>query len=286
MNLRTGKELCLAAQRRFEAAGIENSAGDASMLFRHALWQVTGSQIRYHHMAGYLRNVAEPELATVYEKLVAAREARQPVSQITGWRAFWNHDFRVTKDTLDPRPDTETLVEAALKLPWRNVLDLGTGTGAILISLLAERSGATGLGVDISGAALAVARENAERIGVTAGFCRASWFDDVDGHFDLIVSNPPYIPADKMRGLQPEVRDWEPHLALTDSGDGLSAYRVIAAAAPAYLTPGGWVLVEIGWQQGAAVTAIFTEAGGRVSVLADLNGQDRVIRAQFGENPP
>ena len=213
--------------------------------------------------------------------MLDSRAARQPLSQITGRRAFWKHEFRVTPDTLDPRPETEALVAAALELPWASVLDLGTGTGAILISLLAERPGASGLATDISEPALRVARDNAARIGVSADFARADWFDGVTGHFDLIVSNPPYIAACEMAALQPEVRDWEPHLALTDGGDGLTAYRRIAAGAAAHLRPGGHVLAEIGWQQGAEVAAIFAAEGARVTVLPDLDGRDRVIRASF-----
>ncbi|TXB67551.1 peptide chain release factor N(5)-glutamine methyltransferase [Paracoccus aurantiacus] len=275
-------QLCLAAQTRFEAAGIDSAALDASTLFQHALHQALGNRVKHHHMAQHLMDRAEPDLIAAYEQLVSAREKRQPISQIIGRRAFWNHDFAVTGDTLDPRPDTETLIEAALKLGWRSVLDLGTGTGAILISLLAERPGATGMGTDLSASALAVARDNAARIGVEATFAAADWFDGVTGRFDLIVSNPPYIALSEMGGLQPEVRDWEPHSALTDFGDGLSAYRAIAADAAAHLTPGGHLLAEIGWQQANDVTAIFVSAGADVATLKDLNGHDRVIHAQFG----
>ena len=218
-------------------------------------------------------------------RILDARVERQPLSQIIGRRDCWKHEFRVTQDTLDPRPDTETLVEAALKAPWNSVLDLGTGTGAILISLLAERPGATGLATDISEAALMIARENAARIGVSARFIVADWFDGVAGSFDLIVSNPPYIALAEMADLPPEVARWEPHLALTDGGDGLGAYRAIAAGARVHLNPGGRVLVEIGWQQAADVGAIFAAIGAETRVLRDLGGRDRVIRASFGAIP-
>lgn len=216
-------------------------------------------------------------------RILDARVERQPLSQIIGKRDFWKHEFAVTQDTLDPRPDTETLVEAALKQPWNSVLDLGTGTGAILISLLADRPGAVGLATDISDAALMIARQNAARIGVAAQFLRADWFDGVTGRFDLIVSNPPYIALSEMAELQPEVGKWEPHLALTDGGDGLAAYRAIAAGAERHLNPGGQVLVEIGWQQAADVRAIFAMFGAKTEVLRDLGGRDRVIRARFDE---
>lgn len=219
--------------------------------------------------------------AAAFQAGITARAQHQPVAQIIGFRDFYAHRFRVTRDTLDPRPETETLVEAALALPWTSVLDMGTGTGAILISLLAARPGTSGLGTDISPAALKVARENAAQIGVNARFAPADWYQGVTGLFDLIVSNPPYIAADEMAGLAPDVRNWEPQGALTDHGDGLSAYRVIAAGARAHLAPNGHVLVEIGPSQGAAVVDIFAAEGGVSQVLPDLDGRDRVILARF-----
>ncbi|WP_240643590.1 peptide chain release factor N(5)-glutamine methyltransferase [Paracoccus siganidrum] len=280
MSRPTGMALCLEAQDRLEAAGIADAWRDASVLFLHALQQALGPKVRRHHLAAHLQEPAPPELAAAYEALVAARERRQPVSQITGRRAFWDHDFIVTPDTLDPRPETETLVEAALDLPWNSVLDLGTGTGAILISLLAARPGARGLGCDISPAALDVARRNAHLLGVGAEFRHSDWFGAIDGRFDLIVSNPPYIALAEMADLAPEVRDWEPHSALTDGGDGLSAYRAIAGGFADHLAPGGHVLVEIGQAQGADVQAIFRAAGAETRLLTDLDGRDRVVLAQ------
>lgn len=263
-----------AAARRLAAAGVADPRGDALRLLAHAAG-------RPHHA---LRDAVLTDAAAArFDAAIAARAARQPVAQITGTRAFWKHEFRVTEDTLDPRPETETLVAEALRLPWSSVLDLGTGTGAILISLLAERPGAQGLGVDLSPAALAVALDNAHRAGVTAGFALSDWFAAVAGRFDLIVSNPPYIAADEMAALAPEVRDWEPRLALTDDGDGLGAYRAITAAAPAHLAPGGWLAVEIGPTQGAAVAALFRGAGlSSVTVRPDLDGRDRVVLGQAG----
>ena len=220
---------------------------------------------------------AEARLAVA----LAARLTRQPVSQIRGWRDFWNHRFTVTRDVLDPRPETETLVGQALQVPFTRVLDLGTGSGAILISLLAGRPGAEGIGVDLSLAALAVAEANARAIGVAATFLQSDWFATVTGTFDLIVSNPPYIAAHEMAALAPEVRDWEPHLALTAGGDGLDAYRAITGGAMAHLVPGGWLMVEIGPSQGAAVQAMFRAVGLEgVTVLTDLDGRDRVVQGR------
>ena len=266
------------ASARLAEAGLDDPRREAWALISGLL----GQNARHRIMLG--APMPADQLATL-DAMLAARAARQPLSQIIGRRAFWKHDFRVTRDTLDPRPETEALIEAALKLPWNSVLDLGTGTGAILISLLAERRGTRGLGTDLSEAALEVARDNAARIGVAAAFQRADWFQGMTGRFDLIVSNPPYIALSEMPDLSPEVRDWEPHSALTDFGDGLSAYRAIAAGAAAHLAPGAHLLAEIGWQQGADVAAIFAAAGAEVAILPDLDGRDRVVRAHFAAMP-
>lgn len=260
---------------RLTAAGIEGAARDADRI----LAAVLGVE------PGRLR-MADDRLLTDTEALrfrdgITARAAHQPVAQIVGFRDFYAHRFRVTRDTLDPRPETETLVETALSLPWGRVLDMGTGTGAILISVLAARPGTMGTGSDISPAALEVARDNAALIGVAADFVQADWYDGIDGRFDLILSNPPYIAADEMAGLAPDVREWEPALALSDGADGLTAYRTIAAGALRHLTPGGHVAVEIGPTQALAVAAMFAEQGAEPQVIRDLDGRDRVVLARF-----
>ena len=211
------------------------------------------------------------------------RARREPFSHISGRRLFYKSSFTVTPDVLDPRPETETLVELALTEPFTRVLDLGTGSGCILISLLADRPKARGVGTDVSEKAVLVAGENAERLGVADRITLplSEWYDDIGGRFDLIVSNPPYIAADEMDCLQPEVKDWEPREALTDEGDGLAAYRAIAAGAPNHLTPAGRLLVEIGPTQAEAVTAIFRASGLEdVAVHPDLDGRDRVVSAR------
>lgn len=269
------------AAARLVAAGIEGAARDADRILA-AILGIEPARLRLADD----RALTEAEGARL-EAAVAARAARQPVAQIVGFRDFYAHRFRVTRDTLDPRPDTETLVAAALDLPWTSVLDLGTGTGAILISLLAARPGAQGMGTDLSAAALEVARDNARRIGVAAAFVQADWFQGVAGRFDLIVSNPPYIALDELAGLAPDVRDWEPHAALTDGADGLGAYRAIAAGARGHLTPGGHLLVEIGPTQGPAVAQMLADQGGEaIRVLPDLDGRDRVVSARFAAEMP
>lgn len=272
----TAAEALRAAIARLTAAGVPDPARDARRLLAHAL-DLAPDRLSLH-LPDRLTAAASARL----DAALTARAARQPVSQITGHRAFWGRAFRVTRDVLDPRPETETLVALALEAPFSRVLDLGTGTGAILLTLLAERPGATGLGVDLSTAALDVARGNAQALGLSdrAELRQSDWFSAVAGAFDLIVSNPPYIAADEMTALSPEVRDWEPHLALTPGGDGLDAYRAIAAGVGAHLCPGGRLMVEIGPAQGAAVSHLFVRAGlENVAVHPDLDGRDRVVSA-------
>ena len=273
----TLREVLADAVQRLRAAGVEDPGRDARLLLAGALG-LRGSLAA----ADPARTITADEAAAV-GRHVAARAARQPVSQILGRRAFWGRDFIVTPDTLDPRPDTETLVEVALAAPFARVLDLGTGTGCLLLTLLAERPGATGLGTDVSPAALEVARRNAAALGLTdrADLAIASWFEGVGGNFDLIVSNPPYIAAAEMAGLAPEVRDWEPRGALTDEGDGLGAYRAIATGAAAHLVPGGRIAVEIGLGQEGAVAGFFRAAGlAGVATHHDLTGRVRVVSAR------
>jgi release factor glutamine methyltransferase len=264
--------------RALAAAGVPDPAGDFRRLFDWA----------------YARGEEDPALQTreapndwtlyTLEDAVQARIARQPVSQIIGRRAFWTQEFEVTPDVLDPRPDTESLVEAALGRPFDTVLDIGSGSGCILLSLLAERPLAQGLGVDLSEAALAVARRNADRLGLTdrAEFRRSDWLAEVTGVFDLIVSNPPYIDAATYATLAPEVRDWEPRTALEAGADGLDAYRVIARDAGRVLAPGGTLALEIGQDQGRTVPALLAAAGWRqIAVRQDLNRKDRVVTANL-----
>ncbi|GHC16626.1 release factor glutamine methyltransferase [Gemmobacter nanjingensis] len=264
------------AVARLTAAGLPDAARDARLLMAHAL------EISADRVMLALHDPLPEAAAMRLEEAVTARLARQPVSQITGQRQFWGRSFRVTRDVLDPRPETETLVAEALAAPFSRILDLGTGSGAILLTLLAERSGATGIATDLSDAALEVARGNAVALGLTdrASFLQGDWFAPISGRFDLIVSNPPYIAADEMAGLSPEVREWEPHLALTPGGDGLDAYRAIAAGARDHLLPQGRLLVEIGPTQGAAVAALFTAAGlAQARILTDLDNRHRVVSA-------
>ena len=228
-----------------------------------------------------LQDAPTPEQVIRFKAAIAQRMQHQPVAQIIGVREFWGRNFAVTPDVLDPRPDTETLIEEVLKGgAAENILDLGTGSGCILLTLLAEWPDARGLGVDQSEKALLVAQDNCRSLGLTdrVTLKQSSWFSDVTGKFDLIVSNPPYITADAMLTIAPDVRDWEPRMALTPEGDGLDAYREIARRVGQYLTPNGRIFVEIGWDQKQSVLDIFHEMGFSNSLcLRDLAGKDRVI---------
>ena len=285
----TGSELLVAATQALRAAGVDDPTRDARVLLAHVLG------IDRSRLTLVLPDEVEDHSVAAFERAIKARAARQPVAQITGMRAFYGRNFIVTRDVLDPRPDTELLVETALATPFETVLDLGTGSGCILLTLLAENQQADGLGVDVSAAALAVGERNAQALGVAdrGRLAEGSWFDAVKhgARFDLIVSNPPYISAAEMTELAPEVASWEPHLALTPGGDGLAAYRVITSTAPHYLSPNGHLMVEIGAGQAPAVKNLFKAADfTAIRVLKDLSGHDRVVcgkwvggRHEFGD---
>lgn len=221
-----------------------------------------------------------PEALTRAEAMLAARLTRQPLAQIIGAWEFYGRSFELTRDTLVPRPDTETLIDLALSAPFARLVDLGTGSGAIAVTLLAERADAQALASDLSQSALDVAARNAARHGVAARLALrcADWWQGLDGLFDLIVSNPPYVSEADYAMLAPEITRWEPRAALTPGGDGLSAYRSILAGMGAHLAPGGRCLVEIGADQGPDVAAIFRQAGlVDVRVHPDINGKARVV---------
>lgn len=270
------REALAQAIQRLDAAGIADAPRDARLLLAHALG------IAPDRLTLVLRDPAGAEQAA-FGEAIARRAAREPVSHITGRRLFWGRAFHVTADVLDPRPETETLIAEALGAPFTRLLDLGTGSGAILLTLLAERPAARGLGCDLSPAALAVAEGNAATLGLSgrAEFRLGDWFGPVEGRFDLIVSNPPYIAEAEMAGLAPEVLR-EPRMALTPGGDGLDAYRAIARGAGAHLTPGGRLMVEIGPTQGAAVAGLMAAAGLQgIALHPDFDGRDRVVSAHW-----
>ncbi len=277
----TGAEALRDAAARLDSAGIDAPMRDARLLLAHALGVESSALLHLAHDA------LAPDTAATFNTLVQARARHQPLAQIRGWRAFWGRKMHVTPDVLDPRPDSETLIERALDGPYETVLDLGTGSGALVVTLLAERRDAQAVAVDISPAALAVARLNAQRHGVARRLdLRISdWFDAVDGRFDLIICNPPYIDAAEWETLARDVREFEPKIALTPGADGLAPYRHIAGRLSHYLAPNGRAIFEIGHQQGAAALALFQSAGfANLSCIPDINGKDRVILVQNSPN--
>ena len=263
---------------RLRAAGIDSAARDARALVAYALG--VGPDRIVLLGPDPIDTRAQDQLSDYVER----RLQHEPVSKIAGLRQFWGRDFHISKAVLDPRPETETVIVEALKYPAKTVLDLGTGCGVLAVTLMMEWPKAEALATDISPAALAVARENADRfdIGDRLSFAQSNWFEGVQGSFDLIVANPPYIAMDEMAGLDRDVRDYDPHIALSPGGDGLDPYRVIAACVRRHLSPDGRLIVEIGYQQAVEVMQLFQNVG--LSALrchADLAGRDRVISARI-----
>jgi release factor glutamine methyltransferase len=267
------------AKARLEAAGLAGPVIDARLLVEAAA-EATRADI-----VGDPYRALSPEQEATLEAYLSRREHREPVSHILGRKGFWKIMLSVTPDVLTPRPDTETVVEYVLRdfpehAAW-SVLDLGVGSGAILLSILAERPAARGLGVDVSEEALAVARDNAASLGLAGrlALLRGDWTEGLgEATFDLVVSNPPYIAAAVLETLEPEVRDHEPRLALEGGADGLMHYRRLAPEILRVLKPGGRFAVEIGYDQKAAVEALFKDAGAiGVQTIRDLGDRDRVV---------
>lgn len=236
----------------------------------------------YLHME---EDLAEEQLSE-YKIALKKRAEHVPLQYIIGETEFMGLKFKVNSNVLIPRQDTETLVEEALKVvtPGMHVLDLCTGSGCIIVSILHNVPQAEGTATDISKQALLVAKENAKQNGVQVNFERSDLFDAVTGVFDVIVSNPPYIPSGEVPKLMPEVRSFEPMEALDGREDGLYFYRKIIASCPEYLKPGGRVLFEIGYDQGRAVSGLLEEAGfGEIRIVKDLAGNDRVVSGMLSQ---
>jgi release factor glutamine methyltransferase len=267
------------AKQRLERAGLSGPVIEARLLVEAAADATRTDIVTDPHRA------LTPEQEHTLSDYLARRERREPVSHILGRKGFWKIMLQVNAQVLTPRPDTETVVDVVLQdfpehAPW-SVLDLGVGSGAILLAILAERSAAKGLGVDVSEDALAVARDNAASLGLAPriALLRGDWTEGLArDSFDVVVSNPPYIATDIIETLEPEVRQYEPRLALDGGADGLDAYRRLAPEILRVLKPGGRFAVEIGYDQKAPVEALFREAGAQgVRTIRDLADRDRVV---------
>lgn len=289
----------------FRQAGIDSPDADARLLIAEAL-DIGRTEL----MVNGDRAIT-PDQVKAIDALAQRRLAHEPVARILGRKEFWSLPLQVSGAVLVPRPDTETIVEAALDFVVRGgkglktlglktldlknlraeplrILDIGTGSGALMLALLSELTQARGTGTDISAAALTVARANAERLNLASrcAFVECNIAEGVPGPFDLIVSNPPYIAHADIATLEPEVRDYDPALALDGGQDGLDAYRAIARDARRLLAPGGRLIVELGAGQEPAVRAMFTEAGLTVTgVRNDLAGIPRALVANVKSAP-
>ncbi len=254
-------------------AGIENPRREARLLVAHALGLTPESLLR----APY-EEADWPAVAAVVQR----RTAREPTAYILGRREFWSFDFAVSPATLIPRPETETLIEAAIaarpdRRSVRRVLDLGTGTGCLLLAALTEFTEASGVGTDRSADAVALARANADALGLSdrAAFGCGDWAEAIGGRFDLVLCNPPYIASGEMAALAPEIRLHEPHAALAAGPDGLGAYRRVIADLPRLLSKQGLAVLELGAGQAEAVAAIAQREKFVIGVRPDLAGIPR-----------
>ncbi len=263
---------------KLKEAGIREAALDAWYLLEFATGITKAS-----YYGNPDKEIKEEEAAR-YLAYIESRKKRIPLQHITKEQAFMGYPFYVDEHVLIPRQDTETLAEEALKVlkPGMQVLDLCTGSGCILISLMKMCEGLYGTGSDISEEALEVARKNACRLEVNAAFIRSSLFEHISGRYDLIVSNPPYIPTSVIEGLQEEVRLYDPFIALDGKEDGLYFYREIIKAGGGYLKPGGYLMFEIGYDQGTEVASLMEKHGYRnIMVKKDLAGLDRVVSGMY-----
>ena len=266
------------ATAQLNDVGIETAARDARLLLA-ACMGICASRLTLE-----LSQTLTPKVIAHYDEFIAQRCAYKPVSRILGYRDFWGRRFSITSDVLDPRGDTETLISTVLPHSAARVLDLGTGSGVLAITLAAEWPKATVVATDISSKALQVAQNNAETLGVAGQvqFSQSDWFDNITGTYDLIVSNPPYIADAEMSQLMPDVVNFDPKIALTPGGDGLGPYRIIAKMSPQFLNAGGAVAVEIGRSQGPSVVELFQKAGfSQIAIQRDLDCKERVVFAKL-----
>lgn len=275
------REILRRACAGLEAVGIETARLDAELLLAQAMGLSRNSLL-----LGQDRLVVDGPSEERFAALLTRRRRREPVAHILGMREFWSLDFKVSPATLIPRPDSETLVEAGLQAlapverPY--ILDLGTGSGCLLIALLHERQDAQGVGVDASAAALEIARANGGHLGVAGriDWRQGDWFAAVhaDARYHLIVSNPPYIPRGDFAALAPDVTAFEPLSALDGGADGLDPYRILLPQVGQYLAPGGVALFEFGIGQGEPLVAMAKAAGLAATLIPDLTGRPRCLR--------
>ena len=270
------RDLLTLGQQKLKQADIDTAGRDARLLAAAAM-DINTAQVTLKALDHVSKQQQDH-----FESMIEQRRSFKPVSRILGKRQFWNRWFEISPDVLDPRGDSEVLVNLALQQKADRILDLGTGSGILALTLLSEWPDALAVGVDICEKALLIAQRNAVQHEVSDRFQaqKSDWFEAISGQFDLIVSNPPYIGEDEIPHLDPDVRLYDPMIALSPGRDALLAYQNIASDAIGYLKPGGRLLVEIGFRQGEAVRALFASNGLKsIEIIQDLNGLDRVVRA-------
>ena len=271
------QELLIASQAKLRECGISDPIRDARLLLADCL------ELRTQNLNLLNDSYISEIKISKFRRMVKERCKRKPVSKILGYRSFWGRDFEINENVLDPRGDTETLIELILDCKFENMLDLGTGSGAIAITVLAERPEVTCVATDISEYALKTASANSKRHGVESRLklLHSNWFEKISGSFDVIVSNPPYISSEEYAQLSAEVVKYDPKISLTLGGDGLEAYREILSQALEKLSKNGHIFLEIGYTQANAVRHLFKEAGfQQIKVHKDLGSRDRVISAR------
>ena len=270
------RDLLTLGQQKLKLAHIDTAGRDARLLAAAAM-DINTAQVTLKALDHVSKQQQDH-----FESMIEQRRNFKPVSRILGKRQFWNRWFEISPDVLDPRGDSEVLVNSALQQKADRILDLGTGSGILALTLLSEWPDALAVGVDICEKALLIAQRNAVQLEVSDRFQaqKSDWFEAISGQFDLIVSNPPYIGEDEIPHLDPDVRLYDPMIALSPGRDALQAYQNIASDAIGYLKPGGRLLVEIGFRQGEAVRGLFASNGLKsVETIQDLNGLDRVVCA-------
>jgi len=274
----TYRNLFILGRERLKEVGISDNARESKKILAF----LTNNE--YSNLNWINEFKISKELSFKFNALIEQRVSGEPVSRIIGKKLFFNSEFFVNKNVLDPRPETEAVVLVALEENFSTLLDLGTGTGCILISLLKERPNAVGVSVDISKECLIVAKINAKTNGVLdrVEFTQSDWFSNVNSKFDLIVSNPPYIGLSELDGLSREVKNFDPRVALFGGGDGFKCYKAIFKDVIHFLNPGGRFITEVGYAQSSTVKKLFFNSGFTdIKVTKDLNHINRVVSGRL-----
>ena len=263
--------------KELKKIGIDNSIGDSKKMLAHIMG------ISKEKLLLLEPEIFPKSLEAKFFKMIGLRKQHQPVSQIIGYKSFWGRDFFISNKVLDPRAETEELIHHALKKEFSNILDLGTGSGAIIITLLLENTSATGVGVDIDLEAIKVAKINSKNfsVGKRIGFLQSNWCESITEKFDLVISNPPYVDINEKDQYSSHLVKWEPYHAIFSEAGGTAAYQVIAKQLKKVMLKSGLALFEIGFSQSSAVSVIFTKEGFTAEVFKDMSGRDRVIKVTF-----